>query len=272
MKSFKFLKFLAPILLINHCASSAKAQHQPGTVKEKYHIKIVLEENGNKRVIDTTFNSLDDLRGFKDQMTPKTRVEHHPQRQWHHKIITEDIFIDVESGDTAINKKIYTKKLTANDFKHIHEMLHSEAFEKADIVTILGVDSLKDNHQLRVEAFLTFIDIETPTPDELKNNHNPEIQKATKEKGLEVTDLSVFPNPTNGELNVNFETAAGDVKILLTDLQGKEIYTENFYSPAAQTVQRSISINGQKNGVYLLKITQGEKSAVRKIILGETGR
>ncbi len=267
MKSLKLLRLLVPILLINHCASSAKAQQQ-NNVKEEYRIKMVLEENGSRKMIDTTFNSLEDLKKFQQQQTPQTHVEHNAARQWHHKVITKDIFI--KNGDTSINKNIHTKKLTADDLKHLHEILNSKDFEGADIITIMGMDSLEKGHELMVTAFLTFIDIETPTKEELNNSINPEIKKSTTERGLEMKELQVYPNPTNGMLNLTFETGeAGKTLVLLTDIQGKEVYREDIISTSAQTVQRSIDIGGQASGTYFLKISNNDKSAVRKIILSE---
>lgn len=271
MKSLKVLRLIVPILLINHCASSAKAQQQTNTVKEEYHIKMVLEENGSRKMIDTTFNSLEDLKKFQQQQNPQTHVEHNASRQWHHKVITEDIFI--KNGDTSINKNIHVKKLTADDLKHLHEILNSKDFEGADIVTIMGMDSLPQGHELKVTAFLTFIDIETPTKEELKNSSNPELKKSTSEHGLEMKELNIYPNPTNGQLNLTFETGeAGKTQVLLTDIQGKEVYSEEINTISAQTVQRFIDIGGQASGTYFLKISSNNKSTVKKIILSETGQ
>lgn len=271
MKPLKLLRLLVPVLLINHCASSAKAQQPQNNVKEEYHIKMVLEENGTRKVIDTTFHSLEDLKKFQQQQSPQTQIEHNPARQWHHKVITEDILI--KNGDTSINETIHTKKLTADDLHHMHEMLNNEGFKNADIITIMGMDSLETGHQLKVTAFLTFIDIETPTKEDLKNNTNPEIKKSSKEHQLDLKELQVYPNPTNGQLNINFETGeAGKTQVLVTDILGNEVYKEELITTSPQTVQRSIDLGGQVSGTYFLKISNNNKSTVKKIILSEAGQ
>ncbi|MDL5046659.1 hypothetical protein QQ054_11520 [Oscillatoria amoena NRMC-F 0135] len=104
MKALKLLRLLVPILLINHCASSIKAQHQPNETKEQYRIKIVVQENGATKVIDTTFSNLTDLMKFKElEGLHKAFGE-----QRNSKLLTEDIFI--ENTDSLTGMKMMIKK------------------------------------------------------------------------------------------------------------------------------------------------------------------
>jgi hypothetical protein len=271
MNSNQFLKPVIAIALAFIAITGAYAQNKPETKKEQYRIKVVTEENGNRKVIDTVFNNLDDIKKYQQQHLPQDLPIEVPLQKLSEKIVTEDI--TVINGDTTINKNIQIKEINLNDAELKLMLQNDTSFGNADILNIIGMDSLPDNTQIKIIAIYTKVAIDEPTKEELGKTPNPEIQKAAKEKGLELKELQVYPNPTNGQLNLTFETGvAGKTQVLLTDIQGKEVYREEITTTAAQTVQRSIDIGGQSSGTYFLKISNNDKSTVKKIILSEAGK
>ncbi len=69
----------------------------------------------------------------------------------------------------------------------------------------------------------------------------------------------IFPNPTNGQFNIKFETK---YQISITDISGKLIY-EN---PHAEN-NTVIDLSKQTKGIYFVKITQNNAVYVSKLIL-----
>ena len=78
-------------------------------------------------------------------------------------------------------------------------------------------------------------------------------------EGLNVSELSIYPNPTSDILNI--EGNLKIEKVVIYDLLGRNILE---ISPMVEKTQ--IDMNGLKAGVYLASITSEGKRIVRKIV------
>lgn len=78
--------------------------------------------------------------------------------------------------------------------------------------------------------------------------------------------LQIFPNPNNGNFNVNFKPESGEsIQIILYDLLGREVYSKDYeYS---NVFGEEINLNNARTGVYLLKIKDGNRSITKKIVV-----
>ena len=77
--------------------------------------------------------------------------------------------------------------------------------------------------------------------------------------------LEVYPNPSNGKVTISFKTTGQDAVVRIMDVAGKEVFTitrENVNSEFSQT----IDIGKLADGVYLLEVTNGNTTAVRRLI------
>lgn len=88
------------------------------------------------------------------------------------------------------------------------------------------------------------------SPTGIANTHIPDA------------DLTLYPNPTNGEVTIDFKKQYPDITITVTDVMGRQISVHN-YSTVGQA---TIDIQGTK-GFYLINIaTNGEKIARFKVM------
>ena len=91
------------------------------------------------------------------------------------------------------------------------------------------------------------------------------------DSGLSVTEnelenLSVYPNPNNGEFNIGFNPTSGeDISIEVYDIRGRVIYS-NIYSNVSR-FEEVIRLNNAQSGVYLLTIADGTQKVTKKIIV-----
>lgn len=77
-------------------------------------------------------------------------------------------------------------------------------------------------------------------------------------------NISIYPNPTSGTINISAEGAALDAgKVILTNAGGQVLMTEAF----AKTSNLILNIDGYPKGVYYLKIAAGNSVSVQKVIL-----
>ncbi len=80
------------------------------------------------------------------------------------------------------------------------------------------------------------------------------------QNGVEAQSISIFPNPTNGILNVASTSSATELQIL--NVLGQVVQTTNIIN---QTTQ--LNISDLKNGLYFVKVLEGNKViATQKII------
>lgn len=90
-------------------------------------------------------------------------------------------------------------------------------------------------------------------------------QMANEGKSLSLDsdlEVSTFPNPVRDLLNVVWEDSGSDVVITLVDLSGKLVYQEMLTNTASVAVNMS-DLNA---GLYILRVTAGERNQTIKIM------
>jgi len=84
------------------------------------------------------------------------------------------------------------------------------------------------------------------------------------EASLEVSDLTLSPNFSNGKLNLTFNLSEkGSAEVKIMDSNMKELFADRTASVNG-TYFKQISL--PKNGVYYIQISQGGKTFVRKMV------
>ncbi|MFL5765914.1 MAG: T9SS type A sorting domain-containing protein [Bacteroidia bacterium] len=69
---------------------------------------------------------------------------------------------------------------------------------------------------------------------------------------LDVSELSVYPNPGSGLFDVNYSLAGSNAAMKIYDLGGKKIWESNLREGMDQTIQ--IDLSAFENGIYLYRI------------------
>jgi hypothetical protein len=76
-------------------------------------------------------------------------------------------------------------------------------------------------------------------------------------------NFSVFPNPTQGILNIRFNGIQnGKTVLTLFDIQGRNILSKQRASDS-----EILNIENLQDGVYLLSIENGNQKTTKKIVL-----
>ena len=79
--------------------------------------------------------------------------------------------------------------------------------------------------------------------------------------------FSLYPNPSNGTFNLNFNVIDTDkVSVQLFDVSGRLINQQNFFNTSASFAEK-INFNKVSSGLYLVKVTNGNKQTTRKLII-----
>ena len=75
--------------------------------------------------------------------------------------------------------------------------------------------------------------------------------------------INVYPNPSNGIVNIAIANYSGSLKVSLVDLNGRVVYSNEFYD---FSLERSINVKNYQSGVYLLNLEAEGVKLTRKII------
>lgn len=87
---------------------------------------------------------------------------------------------------------------------------------------------------------------------------------ATETFGL--TDFSLYPNPNNGNFNVQFNSSTSkDVKISVHDLRGRRIFENNYNNTGL--FSQNVQMDNVQSGVYLVTVQDGNRKEVKKIVV-----
>lgn len=78
--------------------------------------------------------------------------------------------------------------------------------------------------------------------------------------------VKLYPNPTNGELNMHYKSTSGqEMQINVFDLTGKQVFEKtNNFTVANST---SLDLSTLVSGVYLVKVNDGSQQFVKKLII-----
>ena len=76
--------------------------------------------------------------------------------------------------------------------------------------------------------------------------------------------IKIFPNPSNGLLNIAIAKYNGKLNIELFDINGRKVYSQNMNDFSSEKI---INLESLQSGIYLLKLEGENLSYTRKIIL-----
>ena len=79
-------------------------------------------------------------------------------------------------------------------------------------------------------------------------------------------NMIVYPNPSNGVINMNISGVQNDLKLVLFDINGRVVHTESVNS-SNQSMNRQLDLSSFPKGIYLVHLSDSEQSLVSKILL-----
>ncbi len=93
------------------------------------------------------------------------------------------------------------------------------------------------------------------------------VDNTASVKDVAFEGFNLYPNPSNGNFNLQFDTVSSDdVQLQLFDLTGR-LVQEVSYKNVKARFSENISFNNASKGLYLLKIKNGTTQTTRKLII-----
>lgn len=83
---------------------------------------------------------------------------------------------------------------------------------------------------------------------------------------FELDNFSLYPNPSKGEFSLSFNSTSGEnIDLNVYDISGRLIHTKNYN--ATSTFNENISLKNVSTGMYLITVTDQEKTVTKKLII-----
>ena len=86
------------------------------------------------------------------------------------------------------------------------------------------------------------------------------------ESELDLTNLQAYPNPANGDLNINFNASEGSAEVVIRDVLGEVVERKNIYSESGEFFT-IFDISDIMAGNYFVTMSQGDKSLTKKVVI-----
>lgn len=94
-----------------------------------------------------------------------------------------------------------------------------------------------------------------------------ELKPTNIETKLELKELSIYPNPSNGKITLDISSDSKEPLLIeIYGIDGKVIYSEKINS-IKDLKAIMIDLSREHSGFYFVNIIQGEKKLVEKIII-----
>lgn len=91
-------------------------------------------------------------------------------------------------------------------------------------------------------------------------------QTPLSNESFSINDLAIYPNPNNGNFNIQFTSNSGnEIKVGVHDMRGREIFTKSYTNNGL--FNENLQLSGVQAGIYLVTIQDGSSKVTKKIIV-----
>jgi endonuclease I len=78
---------------------------------------------------------------------------------------------------------------------------------------------------------------------------------------FDANEFNIYPNPSNGNVKINFENSNEKYSVQVFSILGQKVFEKEYINSS------SAAVNNLQKGVYLVKITNDNKSVTKKLIV-----
>ncbi|PWK16713.1 putative secreted protein (Por secretion system target) [Arcicella aurantiaca] len=164
------------------------------------------------------------------------------------------VSLNVDKSSPIYTEEVKLLATQNNDWKY-QWLKDGKALDKANTTTFTA--TVSGTYQIKIEDKIGC----TNVSDSIVINFTQKI--LANEELTDEFELNVFPNPAQNDLNVIFnKKSKGVFHVSLYDLSGNLLINQDVQSNTTNT----ISTQNLSSGTYFIRLTNGEKQTIRKIM------
>ena len=124
-------------------------------------------------------------------------------------------------------------------------------------------EELKNVEEMHI-TIIKRVDISDASAADLQMLGKPSGVSGNK---LSVEQMNFYPNPNNGRFNLSFMLPdKGDTEVKVLDIKGQEVFSERL-AGFTGNYSKEIDISKNPKGIYFVRVEQGKKALVKKIVV-----
>lgn len=97
------------------------------------------------------------------------------------------------------------------------------------------------------------------------NNNAFTLNRNLSTEVFEITNLELYPNPNRGNFNIKFDATSNNVKVLVHDIRGRQIFDKNYNNNGV--FNQEINLENTQSGVYLVSVFDGNKKTTKRVVI-----
>ena len=124
----------------------------------------------------------------------------------------------------------------------------------------------RETQPVTIGSFGTSVSLTSTFTGGIQGVYSFARQASLSSESFDISDLVLYPNPNNGNFNIQFTSNTGnEIKVNVHDLRGRAIFSKSYNNNGL--FNESIELNNVQSGIYLVTIEDGAKKEVKKIIV-----
>ncbi len=123
---------------------------------------------------------------------------------------------------------------------------------------------LRDGNEMKIKARFKECPTEETTVVEEQTIEQPALPQI--DNSLELEELNAYPNPTYGDLNIQFKGEALPTTVTITDINGKQVFNESVPNFDG-SYNRQVDVSNGATGTLLITIRQNGKVLTTPVVL-----
>jgi len=164
--------------------------------------------------------------------------------------------------DTYVDLSAYNGQMPLFQWRFASDQVLSSDFWAIDDFTLF--DAITYNSEVCV-SFDGNTDNICAVAPERGTIVEPELISSTSNVATDGSALQVFPNPAFETINVQIDGMSGNTDLTVRDMQGRQLIT-NKIQDLQSSHEMILSINGWASGVYMVEVTNDDKTLTQKFI------
>lgn len=222
--------------------------------------KVVIISNGDMKDKEELAKLMNNTESLPQPPDPPKLIEEVPPVPQ----VESQLLINLGSEMTPEEEKAWASKMAnPNGLVNDSDMVGKTIIIKKGPRCNATAEEMKNAEEFTV-TIIKKVNISDASTEDLRLLGKPSAESNGK---LAVEQLNLYPNPNNGRFNLSFSLPdKGDTEVKVLDLKGQTVFNEKL-AGFSGSYSKEVDISKNPKGIYFVRVEQGRKSLVKKVMV-----